>query len=246
MWLYRHHTCSDLIDLDHESGRWRPVDESEKPPGAKVLADLPVRGSYAIVDDKRYCNYWTDDGLYVFRASDDAVFKLFRTDADGAVTSLMPGARGVIEPATHGDGRARHGLSRFRLMDGQGRLLHELVYDSAYYARLHAADVTAAAAVQDLSDWDFFVALAGGIEMLAERATSGRRPLTLDDEGFAAVDGRRIAEQDLLYADSGDLCPRAGIWACIDDLRGSMFVAKGAAMPRWQEREVRWVWSRDP
>lgn len=245
MWLYRHHTCSDLIDLDHASGRWRPVDDTEKPPGARVLADLPVRGSYTLVDDKRYCNYWTDDGRYVFRLPDDTVFALYRADADGALSSLIPGVHCTIDPATHGDGRARPGLSRFRLLDGQGRVLHECVYDAAYYARLHAADVTAAAAVQDLSDWDFFVALAGGVKMLAERAASGQRPLVLDDEGFAAVEGRRIAQHELLYADSGQPCPRSGIWACVDDLRGSVPVPEGAVMPRWHERDVRWVWSRE-
>jgi hypothetical protein len=66
----------------------------------------------------------------------------------------------------------RQGVSQVRLLDGDGRVLYALVYDSGRYVRLHAADVSAASMVQDLSDWDFFVALAGGIDIFAARAAS--------------------------------------------------------------------------
>jgi hypothetical protein len=91
MWLYCHHTASDIIDLDHESGRWRPVADSEKPPGARVLADLPVRGSYTVEDGKRYCSYWTDADTYVFRTPEDHVFEICSKSADGTITLLNPG-----------------------------------------------------------------------------------------------------------------------------------------------------------
>ncbi len=67
MWLYQHHTCSDLIDLDPDTGRWRHVQDEEKPKGAGFWLDLPVKGSYLQETDKRYYSYWTDDGsLRVF------------------------------------------------------------------------------------------------------------------------------------------------------------------------------------
>lgn len=66
MWLYQHHTCSDLIDLNPYTGRWRHVRDEEKPNGARALADLPVEGSYLQENDKRYYSYWTDDGRFVF------------------------------------------------------------------------------------------------------------------------------------------------------------------------------------
>ena len=66
MWLYQHHTCSDLIDLNPYTGRWRHVRDEEKPNGARALADLPVEGSYLQENDKRYYAYWADDGRFVF------------------------------------------------------------------------------------------------------------------------------------------------------------------------------------
>jgi len=245
MWLYQHHTCSDIIDLDHESGRWRPVADSEKPAGARVLADLPVRGSYTIEDERRFYKYWTDDERFVFRADDGAVIEICRERPDGTTMESHPGLRCEIEPAKYGDGRLRQGMSTVRLVDGQGGLLYELTYNSDRYLKLYGSDFTAAASVQDLSDWDFFVALKGGIEMFAEQAASGRIPLNIDDKGQVDLNGAKVAYADLLFADSGAACPRSGIWVQIDDLRASSFIERGKAMPSAAGVEVRWVWSRE-
>ena len=244
MWLYKHHTCSDLIDLDHDTGRWRPVDDSEKPPGARVLADLPVRGSYTDVGDKRFYSYWTDDQRFIFRTYDGQVFELCRKLANGTVVESSPGLRCVIEPAKYSDGRLMPGKSSVSLVSSDGKVLYTLAYDSDYYLQLYASDFTAASAVQDLSDWDFFVALKGAIEIFAERATSGRVQLTIEDDG-AVVDGRKIQQAELLFADTGKACPRSGVWVCVEDMRHGLTVRAGDAMPALAGRAVQWVWSRE-
>lgn len=174
MWLYKHHTCADIIDLDHESGRWRPVADAEKPKGAKVLADLPVRGSYTEESGKKFFCYWTDDQKFVFRTFDEKLFEICKEHGDGHTELLIPGVRCDINPAKLSNGSLRQGFSEVRLVDAQGHCLYEFAYNSEYYLRLYSSDFTAASAVQDLSSWDFFVALKEGIEIFTERALSGR------------------------------------------------------------------------
>ncbi|MED5618018.1 hypothetical protein [Ideonella sp. BN130291] len=245
MWLYRHHTCSDIIDLDHLSGRWRPVDDSEKPASARVLADLPVRGSYTVEDGRRYFSYWTDDDRFVFRADDGTVFEICQKLTDGRTLESRPGMRCRIEPAKHGDGRLRQGLSTVTLVDADGAPLYELTYNSEHYLKLYGSDFTAAAMVQDLSDWDFFVALKGAIEIFSERAASGKVPLTIDDKGRAELNGNTVPYDELVFADSGAPSPRSGIWVTVDDVRSSVEVRKGEPLPSYRGNEVRWVWSRE-
>lgn len=243
MWLYKHHTCSDIIDLNHQTGHWRPVDASEKPKGARVLADLPVRGSYTDVDGKRFYSYWTDDERFVFRAFDGYNIELCRKLPDGTVLESSPGLHCIIEPATYQDGRLRQGWSDVSLVDGEGQRLYQLTYDAGYYLRLYSSDFTAAAAIQDLSDWDFFVALQGGIEIFRERAASGRIQLTMTADS-AVIEGKKMPLDELLFASSGEACPRAGIWVCTEDLRKGQSVQIGSPMPDLEGRSVQWVWSR--
>jgi hypothetical protein len=182
MWLYKHHTCSDIIDLDHESGRWRSVSDSEKPHGAKVLADFPVHGSYTDEDGKRYYCYWTDDARFTFRTFDNKIFEICHKDSNGQIDYSPEGLRCELSPSHYSDGRLRQGYSDLRLVNNAGAVLFETSYNSNYYLQLYGSDFTAAAMVQDLSDWDFFVALKGGMEILAERAESGRLEISLDDD----------------------------------------------------------------
>ncbi|BEP59144.1 hypothetical protein GmRootV118_63880 [Variovorax sp. V118] len=245
MWLYLHHTASDLIDLDPTTGRWRPVDDAEKPPGASVLADLPVKGGYTIENDKRYYSYWTSDEKFVFRADDGAVLDICQKRDDGSVVMLPPVLRSEIAPSRYGDGRLRQGFSQFRLIEvATGQVVFELDYNAERYQRLYQADFTAAAAEQDLSDWDFFIALQGAIEIFEERAASGRVAFSVQDDGSAQVQGHRMRRDELLFADTGQTCPRSGIWACLIDLRVSVAVTQGEPMPSNGGRPVQWVWSR--
>jgi hypothetical protein len=244
MWLYKHHTSSDIIDLDHETGRWRPVDESERPRGARVLADLPVSGSYEDEGDRRYYCYWTQDSKYDFRTPEHKVLELYQKLPDGTVVELIPGLHCEIKPAKHHDGRIRQGISEVRLSDAANNTLASFTYNAAKYLALYASDFTAASSVEDLSDWDFFVALKGAIEILGERARSKKIQLTIEQDGTANIQGKRVAQQDLIYCESGSACPRSGVWACVEDLRHNEFIHKGSAMPQHASRDVNWVWSR--
>ncbi len=245
MWLYQHHTCSDLIDLDPDTGRWRHVRDEEKPKGARVLVDLPVKGSYLQENDKRYYSYWTDDGRFVFSTSDGCAIEICRKHADGRIEMLVPGLHCDFTPTKLPDGRLRPGYSDVSLKDGAGTTLCALTYHSAYYARLFNSDITAAAMVQDLSDWDFFVALQGGIEIFAERAKSGRLQLTMDADQGAVIDGRRLSGDELIYGSSGDLCVKSGVWAAVDDLRETAVLRAGDHLPLCQGVATQWVWSRE-
>ncbi len=245
MWLYRHHTASDIIDLDHSTGRWRPVVDSEKPAGAKVLADLPVVGSYEIEDGKHFYKYWTADSRFVFRSFDNQVFEICQERPDGSIFMQDPGQRCTIEPARYGDGRLRQGLSEVKLISGNGKLLYQLVYNADYYRRLHDSDITAAGSVRDISDWDFFVALQAAFPYFRERAESGRVELTIDNDNVATIQGARIARDDLLYAESGQTCPRTGVWAAVSDLRHSSEFSQGDRLPQHQGHDTEWVWSRE-
>lgn len=244
MWLYQHHTCSDLIDLDPDTGRWRHVHDEEKPKGARVLADLPVQGSYLEEDGRRYCSYWTDDGHFVFSTSTGCVIEICRKHADGRIEMLVPGLHCDIAPTQLPDGRLHPGHSDIRLKDGAGNTLFEVSYHSAHYARLFNSDVTAAAMVQDLSSWDFFVALQGGIEIFTERAQSGRLQLTLDADLGAVIDGRRLHRDELMYGSSGERCVKSGVWAAVDDLRETATLQEGELLPLCQGQVTQWVWSR--
>jgi len=244
MWLYQHHTCDEIIDLDHATGRWRPVADLEKPKSARVLADLPVRGSYTVEDDRRYFSYWTDDEHFVFRADDGKMVEVCHKLPNGVVVMPDPGLKCVISPARYGDGRFRQGRSEVKLINGVGDVLYELVYNSQRYLRLYQSDHTAAAAVQDLADWDFFVALQGAVEIFGERAVTGRVPLTLDEHGAPTVGDAGLAHDELLFAESGERCPREGVWANVDDVRVARHIRQSEVMPELDGRPSRWVWSR--
>lgn len=244
MWLYLHHTASDIIDLDPVTGRWRPVDDAEKPSGAMVLADLPVRGSYTIEDEKRYFKYWTLDERFVFRTDEGREFPICQERPDGSIVMLQPELHCEIAPSRYADGGLRQGFSQLRLINVAGDAVFELDYHAERYSRLYQSDFTAAAAVQSLSDWDFFVALKSGFKIFKERAESGCVAFSVEADGTAKVQGRSMRYEDLVFADTGKQCPRAGVWACMTDLRVSVVLTQGEAMPSNNGQSVQWVWSR--
>ncbi|AMM23660.1 hypothetical protein [Variovorax sp. PAMC 28711] len=244
MWLYLHHTGSDIIDLDSVTGRWRQVDDAEKPSGAMVLADLPIKGSYTIEDGKRYFTYWTSNGRFVFRTDEGLVFEVCQKRPDGSIMMLEPALACEITPSRYGDGRLRQGFSQMRLINATSDTVSELEYNSERFMRFYQSDFTAAAAVQDLSDWDFFVALQGAFGIFNERAASGRVAFTVEDDGTAQVQGRSMHRDELVFADTGQPCPKSGVWACMTDLRVSAVLTQGEAMPSNNGQSVQWVWSR--
>lgn len=244
MWLYLHHTASDIIDLDPVTGLWRPVDDSEKPRGAVVLADLPIKGSYTIEDGKRYFAYWTSDDRFVFRSDKGLDFEICQKRSDGSIVMLAPALACEITPSRYSDGRLRQGFSHVRLIDAAAEPAFDLDYNSQRYLQLYRSDFTAAAEVQDLSDWDFFVALQGAFEIFNERAASGRVAFSVEDDGTAQIQGRRMHRDQLTFADTGQKCPMSGVWACMTDLRVSVVLMQGQSMPSNGGQAVQWVWSR--
>jgi Immunity protein 71/Immunity protein 72 len=47
---------------------------------------------------------------------------------------------------------------------------------------------------------------------------------------------------DLISASTGQLCPKSGNWAVMNDLQGKATLNKGDKMPEHQGRDVVWVW----
>src|SRR5689334_11083683 len=116
MYIYRHHTASDVIDLDPKTGRWSPVDDNVRPRvGALAVEfrdDYPIRGSYTIEDGKRYCMYWTPDKQFEFLAPDLTTIPIARRQADGA-TVLQAAPRQCVCAASPSSTRSRQkGLCR--------------------------------------------------------------------------------------------------------------------------------------
>lgn len=245
MWLYRHHTASDIIDLDHETGRWRLVLDADTPAGAKVLADLPIAGSYEIEDDKHYFACWAPDGRFCFRTFDNQVFEVCQKQPDGSILMRDPRRHCTIEPARYGDGRLRQGMSQFKLVAGDGKVLFELDYNSEHYRRLLLSGNTAAASERDITDWDFFVAFQAAFPIFRERFESGRIALALDDDDTATIGSTKFSRDELLFAESGATCPRTGIWAAVHDLRHSAKFEAGQTLPEIEGRQGEWVWSRE-
>lgn len=170
MYIYRHHTAADIIDFDDNSGAWTPVEEDEENPiivGHMAMihrAQFPIRGSYTIEDDKRYCFYWTESGELVFR-TDAHRFALFRYDSAGSLTDLAPSLQATLEPATDGEGGPIPDKSTFTLIDGNGRALFHMSYNAQPYLQYYASNFTFAPD-EDLSDWDFFIHVKRSIDGL--------------------------------------------------------------------------------
>lgn len=69
-----------------------------------------------------------------------------------------------------------------------------------------------------------------------------------EDQYFPAQATAKPAEtyaaSDLLSANSGQTCPKAGNWAVMNDLQGKVTLNKGDKMPQHLGGDVTWVWSQ--
>ena len=87
---------SDLIDIDVANGHWQRLpddpDELSVVGSASIVQreDASVRGSYTIENGRRYCLFWTDEHELVFMTPDSQSVRLFKREANGALTDLAP------------------------------------------------------------------------------------------------------------------------------------------------------------
>lgn len=176
MLIYRHHTASDVIDLDDATGRWVPVPEQNGEPlfvGAAGIAlrfDEPIRGSYTIENDKRCCLYWNDAAELVFRTPDERRLPLFRRDPDGRLHDLMPRLCVDLQPALDADGNTISGISVFTLRDGERELL-TIAYDAMRYMEAYAmCSFISFVPDDELGAWDFFVGFKDAVDAMKQAA----------------------------------------------------------------------------
>lgn len=240
MYIYRHHTADDVIDLDDRTGLWHPVPEENGEPifigsmPVSMRADFSIRGSYTIENEKRCCFYWTDDGELVFRTPDNQRFCVFRRERGGLLIDLMPNVSVILQPATYGDGRAIPDTSTFSLVDAAGETLFEISYDSTRYLQYYLGNFTFAPD-EDLSDWDFFVAVKRAVEELRIIARSCA-VISADNPNSAAL------AANVVIAKSGTACPRAGVWVACHDLSERRMLSAGDPTPDVDGRQEAWVW----
>lgn len=199
--LYRHHTADDVIAFDDANCRWEPVPEEGAPPvGARTLVQRigePVRGSYTIEGERRYCCYWTADGELVFREPSGLRFCLFRRDTRGRIVDLMPSVSADLVDAVHGDGSPVPHMSTFSLRDCFAPApLFEVTYESSKYLLLYSVSLFTYIPDEDLSDFDFFVALRRAIDELKVVSRVHALPDACADWGTAvAVTGAECVKQ---------------------------------------------------
>jgi hypothetical protein len=240
MYIYKHHTAVDVIDLDDHTGLWSPVPEQNGKPimiGLMSMAQRvndPIRGSYAIENEKRCCFYWTDDSELVFRTPSDERFCLFRRERDGLLIDLMPTVIAELQPSTYGDGRTIPDMSTFTLADAAGKTLFEISYNSSRYLQYYLGNFTNVPD-EDLSDWDFFVAVKRAIEELKIIAKSCAA-ISADEPTTAAL------AAGVVIAETGTLCPRAGLWAACRHMEVRCKLTLGEKVPDVEDRRETWVW----
>lgn len=240
MYLYEHHSASKIISLDDESGDWSPLPESDEEPfvGAASIVmrfNVPVRGSYTIEDQRHHCFYWNDIGQLVFSTPREHRFCLFQRQSDGTLVDLMPNLTAEYQPAIDVDGGPVSGMSTFGLRDGSDITLFEVSYDSMRYRELHAVNsVIAFVPDESLRDWDFFLAVKYTIDelkMIARACTL----ISLADHQIAAQAAA------VMLADTGSLCPCAGLWTPCRHLDVWRAFSLGEEMPDVEGRPETWV-----
>lgn len=239
--LYAHSTVSDLIEIDDNSARWRIIqDEAENPVhcGAMGIAHRmrqSVRGSYTIENERRCCLYWSNDQQLIFRTHNDKRMCLFKRESDGVLAHQAPYIQAHLQAATYSDGREMRGLSKFSLRDDAGRTLYEITYDSLRYCEMFGmASMLTFIPDEDLSDWDFFVGTKKAMDQMTIIARACAK-LT------SAPSARTRSDDDVLIADTGTRCPRAGLWApCLHDGLWCA-LSLGEAMPGNDGIPTTWV-----
>lgn len=242
MYIYRHHTADALLDMDDATGIAMPVAE---PDGEKVSvgssplalrARHEVRGSYTTEAGRRCACYWNDERELVFLTPDGERFVLFQIGADGRVQARMPGIRVSLAPAIDRDGKNVAGFSRFMLVDGSGSSCFEIVYEYLSYVTLFSMNsMLAFVPDEELSDWDFFVAVERTVDELgaiarASEALSAENP-------FAAA-----LAAGVVIADTGACCGRTGMWAACRQPEERCVRHLGEPMPQAGGHDDTWVW----
>lgn len=239
MYIYRHHTADDVIDLDDSTGHWVPVPADDDEPifvgsmSIVLRADFQIRGSYTIEDEKRCCFYWSDQGELIFRTPDNRRISLFRREQGGRLVDLMPQVSADLQSSTYGDGRAIPNMSTFSLVGGDGEKLFEISYDSGRYLQYYLGNFTFAPD-EDLSDWDFFVAVKRAVDELKIIARSCAVISTDNPKDENAA--------DIIVAETGSISPRAGLWVACHDLNARCKLAVGDRVPDVDGRHETWVW----
>jgi hypothetical protein len=241
MYLYRHHTADDIIDLDDRTGHWSPVESNDDDPiivGQMTMlrrASFSIRGSYTIEDEKRSCFYWNDDDELVFRTPDNKRFCLFKLEGGNQLTDLLPDISVSLEPATYGDGRQIPNYSTFRLVDGSGTTLFDTSYDSQRYVYFYSNNFTFAPD-EDLSDWDFFVAVKRTVDELKLIAQA-----QVQASATASAVSKSFAQEKLITAETGQPAPCAGLWVPCNRLNIRCVFSKGESLPNIDEQATTWV-----
>lgn len=168
MRLHRHHTRNDIVTLDILLSN-APVAGSGSLAitGSGAAGTSTTRGSYIEAGPLRCLAYWTHDERFVFQTSDGYACEIAYKAPDGRMHASQPGLQCIITPLPR-TAQGRPGMSEVALVSAQGEVLYRITYNAEYYRRLHAFDFTAASSEQDLSDWDFFVALKKRIDEAAQ------------------------------------------------------------------------------
>jgi len=234
--LYRHHTVDHIIALEDATGHWEPVLEASAPPvGSMTLVQRigePIRGSYTIEGERRYCCYWTADGELVFREPSGRHFCLFRRDARGRIVDLMPSVSADLVDAVHGDGSPVPHMSTFSLRDCFAPApLFEVTYESSKYLLLYSVSLFTYIPDEDLSDFDFFVALRRAID-----------ELKLVSRVHALPDAR--ADWGVTVAVTGAECVKRGWYIAADRIDLRCEVGAGEPLPEIDAYRGLWVWVR--
>lgn len=238
MYIYRHHTAGDVIDLDDKTGLWSafPEDRTRIPTGLMTLTQRaldPIRGSYTIENDKRCSCYWSECGEFVFRTPDNQRFCLFRREVGGKIVDLFPELSVALLPSEYNDGRAIPGMSTFSLVDVAGNKLFELSYNSEKYIRYYLGNFTFVPD-ENLSDWDFFVAVKSTVEELKIIARAWIEIVSESSENVPAG--------EIVIVKTGTPCPRAGLWIPCRHLEVLAELSIGQTVPDVEGRSEDWVW----
>lgn len=232
MYLYRHHTIDDLIDLDDATGVSHPLPPDQADAlhagGLPIAfrADAAVRGSYTIEDGRLCSLYWTSDHVLVLRTPDQPRLALFRRGADRLLVDLMPGASMAI--TDDGD------MATFSLTDSAGANIFAFSYEAQRYRTLFGMGSMIAFTPDDtLGDWDFFVGARTAFDELKRIALA------------CAVLAGTAPATGLTMARSGEPCPRAGLWVACRYLDTWRSLAAGEALPHIQQKIEDWLWMQE-
>jgi hypothetical protein len=71
------------------------------------------------------------------------------------------------------------------------------------------------------------------------RAVEGNRPDREQNEA------RSSGSSGLLSGETGEICPKEGVWGVVGDVQGTATIREGERFPEFKDRRVRWVWCRD-